>query len=260
MNNGILTPLRAGARMPAAAAAPRGRAPVNNASARANGQAETIFLYDVIGGDDFFGGGISAKGFVEQLQQLGGAPLNIRINSPGGDVFDGLAMFNALVRYPAAVNVFIDGMAWSIAGVIAMAGDTVAIAANAMFMIHDPAVLMLGTADELRVMADNLDTTKENLIDAYQRQTNAGREKLADWMTAETWFSAEETVAAGFAQQIDEPLQVAAAYPRAFRFRNMPSEVARRAAARPARSNADRRIAALATMRKTVLERGGRSL
>lgn len=236
---------------------------LSRSAGRARGQAngagttETLYLYDVIGAG-FFDDGLTAKSIVEWLGSLTNVgELVVRINSPGGDVFDGLGIFNALVRFPAKKSVFIDGMAWSIAGVIAMAGDTVEIASNAVFMIHNPAALVFGEADELRKTADLLDQTKQSLIDAYQRHSNAGRERLAGWMDQETWFNAQETVDNGFADAIETALPVAACYPRTrMKFRNMPTWVERRAAVEKPRPAADRRAGRLAAMKRAVLERG----
>lgn len=223
-----------------------------NGNGNGNGRTETLYLYDVIGGGGFFDDGddLSANTIVQWLGSLSGvSQLDVRINSPGGDVFDGFAIYNALVRFPANKAVYIDGMAWSIAGVIAMAGDTVAIASNAVFMIHDPAALLYGTADELRTTADLLDQTKDSLIDAYQRHSNAGREKLGNWMTDETWFSAQETLDNGFATSVEEALPIAACYPRgAMKFKNIPTWVERRAVLDKTRPNVDRRAARLQAM------------
>jgi ATP-dependent Clp protease protease subunit len=222
---------------------------------RQTGTTETLYLYEAIGAD-WFGDGITAANIVPWLGNLQGvAALDVRINSAGGDVFDGLAIFNALRRLSeqgVTVTTYIDGMAWSIASVIAMAGDVVHIASNAQYMIHNPAAIAYADADELRKLADTLDATKDSLIDAYQLHTAAGKQKLSDWMDAETWFTATQTVDAGFADTVDEALPIAACYPRNMRFRNMPKWVKPAAAARP---HYERRIAAVRERQRNFIER-----
>lgn len=185
-----------------------------------------LYLYESIGPGLF--GGISSKDVTEQLAAwaAAGAPsVSVRINSPGGEVFEGLAIFNAMTRYPGPLTTYIDGAAWSIASVIAMAGQEVVMAANAQFMVHDPAAVLYGTAEDFRRIAGTLDATKDSLITAYQRQTNAGRDRLSEWMANETWFDAAEAAAAGFVTRIEESLPVAAYCPPAMRYRNMPKWV-----------------------------------
>lgn len=210
------------------------------------GGPRELYLYDVIGSSFF--GGISSKDVVEQLSALvasGSPDLAVRINSPGGEVFEGLAIYNALIRYRARVDVYIDGAAWSIASVIAMAGETVTMASNAQFMIHDPAAFVFGVSDELRKVANLLDENKESVITAYQRHTNAGRERLANWMTEETWFSAQEAQAAGFVEEIEEALPVAAWCPPSMRFHNMPAGVQKGLRSDKERGRVDMRAAML---------------
>jgi ATP-dependent Clp protease, protease subunit len=216
-----------------------------------------IYIYEPIGPADWFSDGIAAADLVPFLGSLKNVDqIDVRLNSGGGDVFDGLAIYNALVRNPAQVNVFIDGMAWSIASVIAMAGDTVSIASNAQFMIHNPAAFTFAESNELRKLADTLDATKDSLIDAYQRHTSAGKQKLSDWMDAETWFTAAQTVDAGFADSLEKALPVAACVPRGMNIRNMPTWVK----PKPPRPNYERNAAAVRTMQMQVLERAERAV
>jgi len=185
-----------------------------------------IYLYQSIGSGLF--GGISAEDVVKTVSahaQAGAPDLSIRINSPGGEVFEGLSIYNALTRYPGRVTTYIDGAAWSIASVIAMGGTSVHMAQNAQIMIHDPAALYFGVAEDFRQLANQLDQTKESLITAYQRQTRAGRTRLSDWMSAETWFTAAEAEREGLVTVIDEPLPIAACAPAFMKFKNMPAWV-----------------------------------
>ena len=119
----------------------------------APGERRRIVIYDEIGAF-----GIPAKAFLDELKALGPvAELTLRINSPGGSVFDGVAIYNALKRHDATVTVWIDGIAASIASMIAMAGDEVVMPENAMLVLHDPSGLVAGTASDMRAMAEALD-------------------------------------------------------------------------------------------------------
>ena len=180
-----------------------------------------VWLYDVIG-DSWFGG-ISARQFADDIKGLGTVDkILLRVNSEGGDVFDGIAMYNVLKRHPARVEADIDGMAASIASVIVMAADEIRMADNAMLMIHDPWAGAVGDAAQLRDLANRLDQVKDNLIGTYAARTGIDRERLADWMAAETWFTAADAVEAGFATSVTPALQIAACADLT-RFRNVPA-------------------------------------
>lgn len=164
-----------------------------------------IYLYDEIG---FWGTG--AKAFIAELRQHAGKHVHLRINSPGGEVIEGTAIFNALKRHAAGVTVHIDAMAASMASVIAMAGNPVFMADNALLMIHDPYTLAMGTSEELRKSADLLDTMKANLIRAYVGKTGMPEKEIEDMMAEETWLGATEAVALGFADAIEDGVAAAA--------------------------------------------------
>lgn len=161
------------------------------------GDEAEIHVYDEIG---FWG--ITARDFVRDLKQITAGTIHLRVNSPGGDVFDGVAMYNALKEHPARVVTHIDGLAASIASVIALAGDEVQIADNAFFMIHHPWTIAIGNAAELRKGADTLDKIAESIITTYLHRADASREVVETWMDEETWFNAEEAVEHGFADAI----------------------------------------------------------
>lgn len=189
----------------------------------AGSKAAEILIYDVIG-RDFFGEGISAKRFAEDLKALGKVDtLNIRVNSPGGDVFDGLAIYNTLKRHPANKIIDIDGMALSIASVIVMAGDTVNMAGNAMMMIHDPWTCTCGSADDFRAHADLMDQVKGNLVSTYAGRVSIEDDEIAALMAAETWMTAEDAKRHGFVDAITEELEMAARFDDSrFKFKNAP--------------------------------------
>ncbi len=178
----------------------------------AGAKTAEVFIYDEIGGG-FFGGGITAKRFADDLKALGHVTtLNVRMNSPGGDVFDGLAIYNTLKRHPANVIVDVDGMALSIASVIAMAGNQINMAKNAMMMIHDPWGIAAGTAEDLRRQADLMDTVKGNLVTTYADRTKNSAGDIEEMMSAETWLTAADAVQQGFADAITTELQMAARF------------------------------------------------
>jgi len=131
----------------------------------------TLQIFDQIGEDWFGGSGISAKAFSQALQDVGQGPLVIEINSPGGNVWDGLAIYNMLRGRQAPVTTRVVGIAASIASIIALAGDTVEIADAALFMIHDPSGMVAGTSEEMRKMADALDQHAEVLAGIYSKVT-----------------------------------------------------------------------------------------
>lgn len=177
---------------------------------KARGKSAEIFIYEDIG-DDYFGG-ISGNAFAKELRDLGNVEnIDVRLNSMGGSVFEGLTIYNLLRDNPARVNTHIDGMAASIASVIAMAGDTVSIAENAFMMIHKPWAPKMGDADEHRALADQLDKVESSIANAYTRHSQESPESIQEKMQAETWFDAQEALAFGLATEIRADTQAIAA-------------------------------------------------
>jgi ATP-dependent Clp endopeptidase proteolytic subunit ClpP len=169
-----------------------------------NGEA-TIHLYDEVGA---FGSG--SKEFLADLARLDGQHIHLRINSPGGSVVEGTAIYNALRRHKGGLTVHIDALAASMASVIAMAGAPVYIADNALLMIHNPWTVSAGDSDQLRREADLLDKLKDSLRNAYVRKTGMEADRIAEMMDQETWLDAVEAVALGFADAIEEGVAAAA--------------------------------------------------
>lgn len=193
-----------------------------HARAVAAGEAE-ISIYDEIGL-----WGVTAKDFRDSLDALGDVQrIALRINSPGGDVFDGLAIYNMLRRHGAIITATIDGVAASMASVIAMAGDTVTMPENSMLMIHDPSGAVIGTSKDMRELADALDKIKEGLVGAYASKSGLSRGQIAELMADETWLTAKEAVELGFADGIEAPVRMAARFDLS-RFRHPPSELSAR--------------------------------
>lgn len=178
--------------------------------ARANNAAE-ILIYDPIG-QDWYGNGVTAKRFRDDLAALGNVTdITVRINSPGGEVFDGFSIYNALKQHAAKVTVHVDGLAASIASVIAMAGDEVFMGEGAMFMVHSPWTIAMGDADNMREVADMLDKIEVGLVDAYVAHTQQDRKTVEKWMAVETWFTRQEAIDAGLATGVSDPKAAPAA-------------------------------------------------
>lgn len=177
-------------------------------------QIGELMLYGLIGPDDGMGwlfDEMSPKQFKADLDALGNiSELRVFINSEGGDVFAGQAIHSILKRHKAKIIVHIDGLAASIASVVAMAGDVVIMPRNAMMMIHNPFAATIGDADRHRKQAETLDQVRESIVAAYQDKTGMDRQKLIDLLDAETWMTATEAVGMGFADEVAEAEQIAA--------------------------------------------------
>ena len=172
--------------------------------AEQSGEVE-LSLYDEIGAF-----GIGAKQFIAELKEYKDQHIHLRINSPGGEIVEGSAIYNALSRHPGGVTVHIDALAASMASVIAMAGNPVYMADNALLMIHNPLTLAAGEAEDLRKQADLLDTMKSNLIRAYKKKTGMEEKDIAKLMDEETWLDATEAAALGFIDAIEDGIPAAA--------------------------------------------------
>jgi ATP-dependent Clp endopeptidase proteolytic subunit ClpP len=174
-------------------------------SADKSGETE-LFVYDEIGSF----GGVGAKQFIGDLKAHAGEHIHLRINSPGGEIIEGAAIFNALSRHEGGLTVHIDGLAASMASVLAMAGRPVYMADNALMMIHNPWSMAAGESRDLRKQADLLDTMKTNLVRAYQKKTGMEEKQISKLMDEETWMDALEAVALGFVDAIEEGVPAAA--------------------------------------------------
>lgn len=181
-----------------------------------------IWLYGSIG-SDFFGEGVTAKQFADDIKKLGNiTQLHLRINSDGGVVTDARAMYNILVEHKAHVTVHIDGIAASAASFLAMAGDEIEISEGGFFMIHDARAVSIGTAEDMRHMADVLDQVNETIRQTYAARTGIEEDKIKKWMEEETWFTGKEAVNFGFADKLVENKRIAASISRADLFKNTP--------------------------------------
>jgi ATP-dependent Clp protease protease subunit len=162
----------------------------------------TIDIFDAIG-KGWFNEGITAKSVNEQLLTSPDAEeITVRVNSPGGDVFEGNAIYSLLRAHGAAITTEIHGIAASMGSIIALAGDEVHAAENSMFMIHDPWGFAMGNAAKMRKRADMLEKTEGTLVKIYDRKSNLDRKQIVDMMHAETWMDADEMLSNGFATSI----------------------------------------------------------
>lgn len=156
-----------------------------------------VWIYDFI--DEF---GVNANDFVRDLRAIKSPSIDLHINSGGGLVFDGIAIYSALKNHAATVDVFVDGVAASAASFVAMAGDTVTVEKPAKVMIHDAGGLVIGNASDMREMANLLDELSDTIAGIYADRAGG---KVADWrdaMRAETWYSAHQAVEAGLADRV----------------------------------------------------------
>ena len=169
----------------------------------ATGERE-LAIDRMIGGDDFLSwlfDEITPKAFREELNS-GDGDIVVRINSEGGDVFAANEIYNMLKEYRGKVTIRIDAIAASAASVIAMAGDVVEISPVGMIIIHNPWTGTVGDAEELKTVASQLDSVKENVIKAYELKTHLSRTKLAKMMDEETFIHARKAIELGFADKI----------------------------------------------------------
>ena len=197
--------------------------PINIQIQNKGNKTAEVLIYDTIGAG--WMGGISAQDFAKELKALGTLDtINVRINSEGGSVFDGIAIYNTLLSNKATITVDIDGLAASIASIIAMAGDTIRMANNALFMIHDPWTFAMGSADELRDQADLLDKVRDQLVTTYVSRSRIDAEKVSALMADETWMSSQEALDHGLIDEITEEIKMAACVHRE-RFKNAPESL-----------------------------------
>lgn len=162
--------------------------------------------------DDIGAFGVSAKSFLNDLASAQGDSVRVEINSPGGDVFAGLAIYNGLRNSGKKVNVRVLGLAASAASLVAMAGDTIEMPENSFMMVHNPWGFAMGGASDMRDTADMLDKLGVSLASTYAKRTGKSAEEITALLDAETWMSAAEAVDAGFATAVISEVPVKAAF------------------------------------------------
>ncbi len=178
------------------------------------GEAPEVYIYDEIG-RGWYGGGVSADEFVAEVKALklkARDELLVRINSPGGDVFDGIAIYNYLRGAKHGVRVRVDGVAASAASYIAMAGDVVEMPDNSYLMVHNPWMMAMGDAAVMRKAAQDLEVIGEAGIAAYLRKSDGKltRDQVVEMLNEDTWLTAEQAVERGLADEVFEPVRMAA--------------------------------------------------
>lgn len=156
-----------------------------------------VWIYDEVG---YWG--TTAEDFAKALADVQAKTITLRVNSPGGSVFDGVAIYNSLVAHPATVNVKVDGVAASIASVIVMSGDTVEMGRGTRMMIHNPSAGVIGQAADLRAFADLLDEIAKDIAGFYAHRAGGTVDQWLATMDGEKWYSAQEAVDAGLADSI----------------------------------------------------------
>jgi ATP-dependent Clp protease protease subunit len=169
--------------------------------AAASDDQASISIFDVIGEDLWTGGGFTAKKMAGILRGIGPKDVTVQINSPGGDVFEGLAIYNLLREHPAKVSVQVLGIAASIASVIAMAGDEIAMGMGSFLMVHNAWGVVVGNRNDMRAAADTFDKFDQALTDIYVARTGMAEKAIAAMMDAETFIPAGEAIAKGFADR-----------------------------------------------------------
>jgi ATP-dependent Clp endopeptidase proteolytic subunit ClpP len=182
------------------------------------GEAADIYIFDEIGTY-----GVTAQDFISEIKGLKDMPINLRINSLGGDVFDGMAMYNVIKRREAKTTVYIEGIAASIATIIALGADEVIMAENSLFMIHNAWGGTSGEAKDMRKTAETLDKITSELTDIYVKKTGLSFDALAEMMDEESWLNAQEAFDLGFIDTISDSIKVAAKYDVS-KFKNITQE------------------------------------
>lgn len=184
----------------------------NPALAAADDDENSISILDPIGFDPWTGEGVSAKRISAALRSIGGGPVTVNVNSPGGDVFEGLAIYSLLKEYKGEVTVNVLGLAASAASIIAMAGDTVRIAKAGFFMIHNTWTLVAGDRNYLAEIAGWLQPFDDAMAGIYEDRTGMARKELIKKMDLETWIGGDASISQGFADDYLQSESVTAAF------------------------------------------------
>ncbi|MFD5419491.1 head maturation protease, ClpP-related [Streptomyces sp. NPDC127069] len=164
----------------------------------ADGQPAVVDIFDEIG---FWG--VNAAAFQRELAQVTASEITVNLSSPGGEIFEGIAIYNALRTHPANITVQVSALAASIASVIAQAGDRIVMQSGAQMMIHEGSGLCMGNAADMLQMAELLDRQSDNIAQIYAERAGGTPEQWRERMKAETWFTAQEAVDAGLADEVE---------------------------------------------------------
>lgn len=197
-----------------------GRAFARSIGGRFAAATNVIEIYDEIGVY-----GVSAQSVSAALRDMAGE-ITVKINSPGGDVFDGIAIYNNLVSHPASINIQVDGIAASAASLIAMAGDTISMAENSFLMVHNAWSFSIGDKRAHRKMGDVLEGIDGALANTYAARSGMGKDEVVALMDDETWLTAQAATESGFANEITEAVKVEAAFDLSM-FSKVPAQLKR---------------------------------
>lgn len=167
----------------------------------------TISIYDVIGEDFWTGGGFTAKRAAAALRSIGDNPVTVKVNSPGGDMFEGIAIYNLLRDHPQKVTIEVMGWAASAASIIAMAGDEIRMGLGTFMMVHNAWGVVIGNRHDMRDAAGLFDGFDAAIADIYEARTGTDRKEIENLMDAETFMGPSEALKNGFADTIDESLE-----------------------------------------------------
>jgi ATP-dependent protease ClpP protease subunit len=173
-----------------------------------SGDEASISILDVIGHDYWTGEGVTSKRIAGALRSIGSNPVTVNVNSPGGDMFEGVAIYNMLREHPGHVTVKVLGMAASAASIIAMAGDTIQIGLPAFFMIHNGWIVAAGNRNELRELADWMEPFDAAMADVYAARTGIQSATIQALMDKETWLGGSASVEQGFADEVLDSDQI----------------------------------------------------
>ena len=187
-----------------------------------------IYIYGAIGGweDKAKKSVKTAESFIEAFDKVTADEIDIHINSGGGNVFDGIAIYSHIVSSEKTVNTYVDALAASIASIIALAGQKVYMARNAQLMIHNATAVAIGTASDMRKTAGILESIEDQLIDIYNQKTGIAKDELRQMMDAETWLNAQASKEKGFIDEITSALKIAASLDLSqFEFKHIPPEL-----------------------------------
>lgn len=169
--------------------------------------ANTVSIYDVIGEDWWTGGGFTAKRMAAALRSIGAKDVTVKINSPGGDMFEGIAIYNLLKDHPAKVTVEVMGWAASAASIIAMAADEIRMGLGTFMMVHNAWGAVIGNRHDMREGADLFESFDSAITDIYEARTGMKRAEITKLMDAESFMAPSEAVKNGFADSVDEGRQ-----------------------------------------------------
>jgi ATP-dependent Clp endopeptidase proteolytic subunit ClpP len=189
-----------------------------NIQGKATDAVAEIYIFDEIGAY-----GITAQDFIAEMKEYKDTPVNLRINCIGGDVFDGMAMYNIIKKREAKTTAYIEGIAASMGSVIALAADEVVMAENSLFMIHNAWGGAMGGAEDMRKTASVLEKISNEIANIYKRKTRLSLDRITDMMDEETWLNAEEAYELGFVDSISDSIKVAAKYDVS-KFKNITTE------------------------------------